>query len=89
MRLGMPSHILTATLLVQLEPRLGISPAQICPIDHISDVGCPVLIAAGDCDCQTTLPETERLFQTAKQPKQLVIFEGAGHTDLLKHDPNK
>ena len=89
MRMGVLSHILTPTLLVQLKPRLGISPSQLCPIDHIHDVGCPVLIAAGDCDSHTTLLETKMLYQTASDPKQLIIFEGAAHTDLLKYDPMK
>ncbi|NIP69120.1 MAG: alpha/beta hydrolase [Planctomycetales bacterium] len=89
LRMGMLSHILTPTLLVQLQPRLGISPSQLCPIDHIQDVGCPLLIAAGDCDDHTTLSETQRLYQTAPEPKQLVIFEGAAHTDLLTYDPDK
>ena len=89
MRMGVLSHILTPALMAQLRPRLGIASSQLCPIDQIHDVGCPVLIAAGECDLHTTLAETKRLYDTATEPKQLIIFEGATHTDLLKYDPEK
>ena len=85
-RLGALSDVLAPALLVQLKPRLGISPSQLCPIEHVAKVDCPVLIASGDCDAHTTLPETERLFAAAREPKQLIIFEGAAHDDLLAHD---
>ncbi|WP_425397805.1 alpha/beta hydrolase [Aeoliella sp.] len=86
MRFGPLHHVLAPALLVQLEPRLGISTSDLRPIDHIATVGCPVLVAAGDQDRHTTLAETERLHAEASAPKQLVIFGGAGHNDLLKHD---
>lgn len=88
-RLGALSYVLTPALLCQLQPRLGISPADLRPIDKIAAVGCPVLIAAGDADQETTLAETERMFAAAQDPKELVFFEGAGHIDLLAHDRQK
>ena len=89
MRFGVLHHILAPALLVQLQPRLGVSPSQLRPIDHIQDVGCPVLVASGDCDQHTTWAETQRLFGAARKPKQLALFEGAAHTDLLTYDRNK
>lgn len=89
MRLGVLSHVLAPSLLIQLRPRLGIAPSQVRPIDHIHAVGCPILIAAGDCDMHTTLRETNRLFEAANEPKQLVLFEGAAHEDLLSSNPTR
>jgi fermentation-respiration switch protein FrsA (DUF1100 family) len=89
LRLGPLHNLLAPALLVQLQPRLGISPEQLRPIDYIANVGCPVLFAAGDADQHTTLPETKRLYQAAVEPKQLVIFAGAGHGYLLAHDSLK
>lgn len=86
-RLGPLHHLLAPTLLLQLKPRLGVSVEQLRPIDHIRVVECPVLVASGDLDTHTTLAETERLFDAAQEPKQLVIFKGAAHTDLMKSDP--
>lgn len=88
-RLGPLHHLFAPVLLVQLEPRLGISPSQLRPIDNIANVGCPVLVASGELDLHTTLAETERLFDAATEPKQLVIFPSATHTDLLIHDREK
>jgi fermentation-respiration switch protein FrsA (DUF1100 family) len=86
MRLGPLSHILTPALLIQLKPRIGISASQLRPIDHIKNIGCPVLIASGDLDEHTTLAESQRLYDTAQEPKELVLFKGAAHVDLLAYD---
>ncbi len=86
MRLGPLSYVLTPLLLCQIQPRLGISPSELRPIDRIAQVQCPVLFAGGDLDQRTTLSETQRLFDAATAPKQLVIFAGAAHTDLLAYN---
>jgi len=87
MRIGPLSYAASPLLLWQLRPRLGISPADLRPMDHIAAVGCPVLVAAGETDRHTTLDESQRLFAAAIEPKQLVIFSGAGHIDLLTNNP--
>jgi uncharacterized protein len=86
MRLGPFGFILTKLLLLQIQPRLGISPAELRPIDKIAQFTCPILIISGDKDRHTTLPETKRLFACANEPKELVVFQGAAHIDLLEHD---
>ncbi len=88
-QVGPLSHILAPLLLCQLQPRLGVSTDALRPIDRIDEVECPLLIANGDEDHHTTLAETQRMFERAKTPKQLVIFTGAAHVDLLAHDPEK
>lgn len=87
MRLGPFGFILTKLLMLQIKPRLGIDPDQLRPIDKIGKITCPILVTSGDQDRHTRLPETERLFARAKEPKELVIFKGAAHVDLLEHDP--
>ncbi len=89
MRMGFLHHIVAPLLLVQLNPRLGISPDQLCPINGLSQIKCPILIASGDCDEHTTIDETKRIFEIANEPKELVIFNAAEHVDLLAHDPSK
>ena len=89
MRLGFLHHVVTPLLLCQLNPRLGISPSDICPIDQLEKIPCPILVAAGDSDQHTTMQETRRIFDSATEPKQLVVFEGAGHVDLLAYDAEK
>ncbi len=87
LRVGALAPLLTPLLLVQIPLRLGISPHDLEPIRHIADVGAPVLVAAGSRDEHTTLDESEELYGTAVQPKQLWVVEGARHQDLLAYDP--
>jgi len=86
LRVGALAPLLTPLLLVQIPLRLGISPHDLEPIRYIADVGAPVLVAAGSRDEHTTLGESEELYGTAVQPKQLWIVEGARHQDLFAYD---
>ena len=86
MRLGVAKHLIAPALLMQLKPRLGIGAEDLRPIDGLPKLTCPVLIASGDQDRHTTIAETEEMFSVAVEPKQLVVFEGAEHEDLLKFD---
>lgn len=89
MRLGPLHHIIAPLLLVQLRSRLGISPSQLCPINQLDKLRCPILIASGDQDLHTTIEETRRMHDAAGDLKQLVVFEGAAHVDLLAYDPER
>jgi len=89
MRLGFLHHIITPLLLAQLKPRLGVSPNQLRPITGLQDIRCPILLASGDRDEHTTISETNQMFRAANKPKNLVIFTGAAHVDLLAFDPPK
>ncbi len=86
LRLGPASYVLSPVLLCQLKPRLGVTPSDLRPIDWVAIVGCPILVAGGDLDQHTTMAETERVFGAAREPKKLVIFKGAHHTDLYAYD---
>ncbi len=86
-KLGPLSSIPASLLLIQLQIRLGISPNELRPIDHIPDVDCPVYVASGTEDQHTTKDETQAMFLAALEPKCLWLVDGAAHTDLLHIDP--
>jgi len=86
-RLGPLAPALTPLLLVQLQPRLHISPRDLEPIRSIDRLGSPVLVVAGSRDQHTTLAESEELFRAAVQPKRLWVVSGAHHQDFLSFDP--
>jgi uncharacterized protein len=86
-RLGPLAPLLAPLLLVQLQPRLHISPQDLEPIRSIGRLGSPVLVVAGSRDEHTTLAESEELFQAAVQPKHLWVVNGARHQDFLRFDP--
>jgi len=83
MRLGGFGAALSPLLLVQLSPRLGISPSELRPIDRIRSLRCPILMIGGTVDEHTTLEDTRRLFAAAQEPKELWIIPGAAHVDYL------
>lgn len=85
--LGPVAPLLTPLLVMQLQPRLHISPAELEPIRNIDKLGAPVLVAAGSRDDHTTLEESQELFDAAAEPKQLWVVLGAKHQDLLRFDP--
>ncbi len=81
-RLGGWSRPLAELLLVQLEPRLGITREVLRPIDHIHEVDCPVLVIGGADDEHTTAAETRALAAAADLPREVMLIEGAVHEDL-------
>ena len=73
-------------LLLQLPLRLHMEPAQLRPIEHIAALRCPMLLIAGDHDRHTRLVESQSLFATAAEPKQLWIVPDAAHINLYDFD---
>jgi fermentation-respiration switch protein FrsA (DUF1100 family) len=86
-RLGLLSSLPSELLLVQLQPRLGISRSELRPIDHIPNIDCPVLVASGTADLHTTAEETQAIYDAAREPKECWLVDGAAHVDLLSHSP--
>ena len=83
------SQILTQLLTWQIKPRLGIDVAELRPIDKIGDVGCPVLILAGQMDPRTTIEDSRNLFAAAKEPKEMEVFEAAKNENFHRFEPEK
>jgi fermentation-respiration switch protein FrsA (DUF1100 family) len=81
-RLGGWATILTPLLTWQLKPRLGISAAELRPIDYVGVINSPKLFIAGANDKHTTLAESNALFAAASAPKELWIVPDAAHVDL-------
>lgn len=88
-RLGPLAPLPTWLLLSQLRPRLGVSPDALQPIEHVGQVGCPVLVASGTADRHATVDEATALHEAASEPRELWLAEGAGHVDLLGFAPEE
>jgi pimeloyl-ACP methyl ester carboxylesterase len=76
----------TPLLLMQVHARLGIPASRLHPVDHIANVGCPILIVSGAKDRNTTPEDTRMLFSQAREPKELWLVPNAGHVDLHQAD---
>lgn len=87
MRLGPAGAVLAHPLLWQLPWKTGVHARALRPVDHIQQLGAPVLIVSGSEDRHTTWPQTQRLFEAAAPPKALWRVEGAGHVDLHAFQP--
>lgn len=85
-RVGPFAPLATAILMSQLGPQLGVNAVDLCPIDKLTDAGCPVLLLAGTDDLHTTYEQSQRMYDRAVEPKKCVFFKGAAHVDLLKFD---
>ena len=82
MRLGSWSKALTPLLVWQLKPRLGISAADLRPINQVGTLQAPKLFVAGEGDQHTTVAESRALYAAAAGPKELWVVPGARHQDL-------
>lgn len=69
-------------LLMQMKSRLGVTPEQLRPIDHIAALRCPVFVLGGAVDEDTPPDETCAMYDRAPAPKWLWLVPGAGHVDL-------
>ena len=83
-RAGPLGRVAALLLLLQLRPRLGVSPDDLKPIDHIAQIDCPLLIVAGTADRYTTMDDTQLLFAAAREPKEVWTIQGAAHVDFFE-----
>lgn len=53
-------------------------------IRRIRSIAAPLLVLHGDRDTIVPVSQGRKLFEAANQPKQLHVFPGLGHNDLLR-----
>ncbi|TWT30496.1 Alpha/beta hydrolase family protein [Posidoniimonas corsicana] len=88
-KLGIAGPLASWALLAQLEPRTGIAPSDLRPVDAVRRLTCPVMVVGGGRDQQTTPADTRRMFQAAPEPKELVWFDDLGHRNFARWAPEK
>lgn len=89
MRLGPLGASLVPPLLWQMSLRTGVHAQDLRPIQLLPRLGAPVLIVSGTEDKHTTWARTQRLFDSAVEPKELWRVEGAAHVDLHTFQPEE
>jgi len=82
LHLGHWASILAPLLLWQLEPRLGVSPQHLRPIDRVALLRAPVLLVHGTQDRHTSLGEAVQVFERIGSAKSMYAVQGAAHEDL-------
>lgn len=82
LHLGQIGPVFSPLLLSQLSFRLNASADELNPISRIGDLNAPLLLISGTDDQHTTMAEAERLFDAARQPKEIWIVPGGGHFNM-------
>ena len=59
------------------------------PIRQVGKITAPKLFVAGTADSETTLPESQALFDAAADTKQLWLVAGARTCDMLSFDKSE
>ncbi|MEK8034855.1 alpha/beta hydrolase [Ideonella sp. DXS29W] len=88
-RLGAAGRFIAPALLWQLPIYAGTDADSLQPERAMASLSAPVVIASGDRDLHTHWSETERLFASAADPKELWKVRGAAHVDLYDFTPSE
>ena len=81
-RAGLLRTLFAPILTAAIPVRLGFSPMELRPVDHVGNLKMPKFFIFGSADRSTTLVESLELFSHAAEPKQMWSIDGAGHVDL-------
>ncbi|KQV54514.1 alpha/beta hydrolase [Duganella sp. Root336D2] len=88
-RFGAVGRLAAPLLYWQLPLRTGVGREELRPVQAISRVRAPVLVAGGTRDSQTPPAETRHMFEAAGGAKTLWLVEGAAHEDLYRFHPTE
>lgn len=81
--LGVPAFPTAQLLVFWGGVQQGYSGFQHNPADYAREVRCPTLLLHGGRDPRVTVPQVRRVFDQLAGPKQLVLFDEAGHEPYL------
>lgn len=73
----------------QLKARIGVAADWFSPERAVAKIPCPKLIIGGMEDRHTTPADTEALFASAQEPKELWMVPNARHEDLHRVAPSE
>lgn len=79
---GAVGRSLAPAVINVIGPNVGVTEAELQPIDRVGLVRAPIFFLAGDADSYTPLGEAESLYARATAPKSYWWVTGAGHEDL-------
>ncbi len=90
MRIGRPlTPLLAWPVEMVVEQLAQLRAADLDPGKALENARCPILVLGGDSEKVLKTVEIEYLYGAIGGPKRLALFPGAGHEDLLMHDPKR
>jgi len=72
-----------------VEQLIDLRASELDPAKALENAECPILVLAGDSEQVLRVVEIEYLYGSIPEPKRLTLFPGAGHEDLLAHNPRR
>ncbi len=85
----MPWHFLRNIALVQAQKMANFKARLVSPIDDIKRVHVPIMIVHGKNDKFIKSEYAKQLFESANEPKKLILVDNAGHNDVWETGSNK
>jgi uncharacterized protein len=79
----LPGWLAGCVMIPIAEYRTGIGLAEVRPVEHTGKLPCPILLISGERDGKARPEEAGRLFEAAREPKELWLVPNAGHEDLF------
>lgn len=87
---GLPRFPYSPITLAIIRVRLGVSPRDVVPEDHIGAISPrPILLIHGLADTKVSPANSQALFDAADEPKELWLLPGSGHTEGIKDYPEE
>jgi len=87
---GLPRLPYSPIALAIIQLRLGVSPGDIVPEDHIRAISPrPILLIHGLADSDLSPANSQALFAAAGEPKELWLLPGSGHIDGIEDYPEE
>ena len=80
----LPWHFLRNIALLQSQRMANFKARLVSPLDDIKRIHVPILIVHGKNDSFIKSEYSQKLFEAAQEPKQLLLVEGAEHTAVWK-----
>jgi len=81
--MGMPGWCGACLMVPFAERRLDLSIHDVRPVEHIDKLACPLFVISGTEDDRAWPQDTQRLYDAAREPKELWMVDGARHEDLF------
>ena len=83
---GIPGSLGACLMVPFAEQRLGLAIDEMKPVDHVGRLPCPIFIISGEKDDRSSPDDTQRLFDAAREPKEIWMLPEARHEDLFRFD---
>lgn len=87
---GLPRFPFAPITLQFIEWRLGLSPGDVAPVDHVAAISPrPLLIIHGAADTEVSPDNSKALFAAAGEPKELKLLPGIEHARGMRDLPTQ